>query len=97
MYSDQKQRQLRCLVVVRMERGHGEWELRQQGFEQRHQEPFRDAWHGPHVFVLRDLVNDIDQIQTLDAVPVALVDRVHTQVPRHSLRVWRRTQRDADR
>ena len=39
----------------------------------------------------------IDQIQTLDAVPVALVDRVHTQVPRHSLRVWRRTQRDADR
>ena len=64
-------------AVVRMEAFDHEGEQVEQAFQERHQEALRDGRHGPHELVLRDLVDDVDQIDALATVAVTNVDEVH--------------------
>src|SRR5699024_5696108 len=46
------------------------------------QQGFGDPWHGADELILRFRIDDVDVINTLDAVEIALVNRVHAQVAR---------------
>ena len=64
-----------------METQHGEGKQKQQRLQGRDQEPLRDAPHDTDVLVLGHLVHQIDNIDALHAVPVALVHGVDPQKP----------------
>ena len=63
-------------AVVGVEAEDGERERQQQALEQRQQEALGDADDGADELVLGDLVDQVDQVQALDPVAVALVDGV---------------------
>ncbi len=53
-----------------------------RALQSRDQEPLRHALRGGHELVLRDLVHEIDLVQALPAIQVALMHRVHAQTAR---------------
>ena len=53
----------------------------------RNQKTLRNAFCGGHKLVLRDLVHEVDLVQTLLPVEVALVDGIHSQKARPSGRM----------
>ena len=67
--------------VVGMKAQDSERKTRQEFFHQRFQEDFGNAFDSAHDLPLRDFVNDVDVIDTLGFVSVALMDGIHTQVP----------------
>ena len=62
-----------------METEDDEREQAEQGLEQRREKTLGDCLDGADELVLGDLVDDIDEIHALGAVPVALVDGVDAQ------------------
>ena len=62
-----------------MEADDDERKQAEQGLEQRREEALGDRLDGADELVLGDLVDDVDQIHALGAVPVALVDGVGVQ------------------
>ena len=80
-----------------MEAEDAERERQQQAFEQRQKEALRDAGHGADELVLGDLVHEVDEVQALDAVAVALVDGVDADVAGLPVGLRRLAQADGHR
>ena len=77
-------------AVVGVETQHGEGKQPQQRLQGRDQEPLRDAPHGADVLVLSHLVHQVDEVDALHAVPVALVHGVDPQIARQAVRLGAR-------
>ena len=83
-------------AVVGMEAFDDEGERAKEGFEHREQEVFADALHRSDELELCDLVDQIDVVQALGTVEVALMDGVHPHDTGTALGVRSASLADAD-
>ena len=65
-----------------------EWETRQQLFQSRNKIALADLLDRADNLILRDLINSVNVIEALHAIPVALMDCINTNESRTSLRGW---------
>ena len=72
-----------------MEADDDEREQAEQTVEHRHQEALGDRHDGADELVLRDLVDDVDQVHALGAIAVALVNGVDAQEAGQTVRLRR--------
>ncbi|PJA77836.1 MAG: hypothetical protein CO149_07335 [Nitrospirae bacterium CG_4_9_14_3_um_filter_51_5] len=69
-------------AVVGMEGEHHKRTWLAEVFQHRNQIPFADFLHRTDDFELGPLINGIDRVNALHPLEVALVDRIHAQIPR---------------
>ena len=72
-------------AVVGVEAAANKGKGQDEAFQDGKQEAFADALDGSDELKLGDLVDGVDEIQSFDAIQVALVDAVDAQIPRLSL------------
>ena len=65
-----------------MQTANAERKLVQDRLQHRNEMLFADGTAAPYHFPLRDLVNGVDVIDTMDTVPLALMHGVYAQVAR---------------
>jgi hypothetical protein len=67
--------------VIGMEAQNAEWKRFQHAQQQRFQPSLRDMLDRSHHLPLRNFVYRVDVINALDSIQIALVYRVHAQIP----------------
>ena len=68
-------------AVVGMERQNEERELVEELFQHRNQVSFADFLDGTDDFELRHFIDGVDMIDPFYPIEIALMDRIHAQIP----------------